>query len=68
MFNACTDSHPTKREFYTRARESLGMAPLEFGETAPGVGKLISNEKLKRVLNYEFKHPDLMTIEFEEVI
>ena len=65
LFNACTDTHPTKREFYTRARESLGMAPPEFGETSVGVGKLISNEKLKRMLDYEFIHPDLMKIEFE---
>ncbi|MEM8862724.1 MAG: SDR family NAD(P)-dependent oxidoreductase, partial [Chloroflexota bacterium] len=67
LFNCCTDTHPTKREFYTRARELLGAPPPEFSQSDAGVGKLISNEKVKRFLNYDFKHPDLMKIEFEKV-
>ena len=65
LFNCCADTHPTKRAFYTRAVEAIGVPLPEFGETDSRVGKLISNEKTKRLLNYQFKHPDLMKIEFE---
>jgi nucleoside-diphosphate-sugar epimerase len=66
VVNCCADTHPTKREFYTRAAESLGGSLPTFGESDSESGKLISNQKVKRLLNYEFKHPDLMKIEFEE--
>ncbi len=62
VFNCTADSHPTKREFYTKAAESIGVAlPIfEEDEKTKAPIKLISNEKLKRSLNYEFIHPDLM--------
>jgi nucleoside-diphosphate-sugar epimerase len=65
VFNCCADSHPTKREFYARAIESLkGILPT-FGESGSTSGKLISNQKVKELLKYEFKRPDLMKIEFD---
>jgi len=64
IINCCADTHPTKKEFYTRSVESLGGKPPAFGESNPNSGKLISNQKLRQLLNYEFKHPDLMKIEF----
>lgn len=66
-FNCSADTHPTKREFYTQAARSLGKPAPEFVESAPGPYKIISNEKVKRVLNYSFLHPDLMKIKFEEI-
>ncbi|MEM9775778.1 MAG: SDR family NAD(P)-dependent oxidoreductase [Chloroflexota bacterium] len=68
VFNCCTDTHPTKREFYTRATRSLGYAPPKFGESEADAGKKISNQRVKQRLNYTFKHPDLMRIEFEESV
>jgi nucleoside-diphosphate-sugar epimerase len=65
-FNACADSHPSKREFYTQAA-TMAAAPLpEFEDSADRSFKIIDNSKLKRVLGYEFLHPDLMAIRFEE--
>ena len=68
VVNCCADAHPTKREFYTRAVESLDGTLPTFGESDPESGKLIDNQKVKRLLNYEFKHPDLMKIEFDQNI
>ena len=68
VVNCCADTHPTKREFYSRAAESLDGTLPTFGESDPESGKLISNQKVKRLLNYEFKQPDLMKVEFEESI
>lgn len=66
VFNCCADTHPTKREFYTRVVKSIdGIVP-EFAESDYSSGKLISNQKVKRLLNYRFEHPDLMNIDFEK--
>ena len=53
VFNCCADTHPTKREFYSRAVELAGGSPLEFGKPDSRSGKTISNQKVKRFLNYE---------------
>jgi len=66
VFNACADSHPTKREFYTQAAGLLGAPAPIFAESDEEAFKIISNEKVKRVLDYSFVYPDLMTIRFAE--
>lgn len=65
-FNACADSHPGKREFYSQAATMAGLPLPEFDDSADGAFKIIDNSKLKRVLGYEFLHPDLMAIRFDE--
>lgn len=64
-FNACSDTHPTKREFYSHARQLLSLAPPEFHQAEKQEYKIINNMKVKQVLNYSFKHPDVMKITFE---
>jgi len=65
-FNACADSHPCKREFYTQAAK-MAAAPLpDFEDSDDRCFKIVDNSKLKRVLGYEFLHPDLMAIRFDE--
>ncbi len=64
IFNACADTHPSKREFYRRAAQSLGIDDLRFDDTDSRGGKTVGNEKLKRELDYELRHPDLMRIDF----
>lgn len=66
VFNCCADTHPTKREFYTRAAKSIGRMVPEFADSDAMSFKIVSNQKVKRALNYEFVHPDLMSIEFNE--
>lgn len=65
-FNACADTHPSKREFYSQAAKMLGAPPPEFEDGGDGLFKIIDNRKLKRALDYEFLHPDLMAIRFDE--
>ncbi len=65
ILNCCADTHPTKRDFYRRAVESIGGVLPEFGESDPAAGKSISNQKVKQLLDYEFEHPDLMRIDFD---
>ena len=66
VFNCCADTHPTKREFYTQAAKSIGVSVPEFVNSDKKSFKIISNQKVKRMLNYKFLHPDLMKIKSEE--
>ena len=66
VFNCCADTHPTKRAFYTRAAKSIDCVVPEFADSDSMSFKIISNQKVKKSLNYEFMHPDLMKIEFNE--
>ena len=64
VFNCCADTHPTKRQFYTQAAVSIGNPVPEFVDSGVKSFKIISNNKVKRILGYEFLHPDLMKINF----
>jgi nucleoside-diphosphate-sugar epimerase len=55
-FNACSDNHPTKMHFYTAASKELGLDVPEFVENDESPFKVVSSEKLKRMLNYRFIH------------
>ncbi len=65
-FNACADTHPSKREYYSWAASNAGMPAPDFENAEASSFKIIDNRKLKRVLGYEFKHPDLMAIRFDQ--
>ncbi|MFQ5788757.1 MAG: SDR family oxidoreductase [Thermodesulfobacteriota bacterium] len=58
VLNACADFHPTRKKFYTEQAKLIGLTPPTFNENAKSKYKLVSNKKLKKVLNYEFKFPD----------
>lgn len=64
VFNCCADSHPTRREFYTQAAISAGMAAPECENKGSSPCKIISNQKVKRDLQYTFVHADLMKTKF----
>ena len=64
-FNACADTHPSKREFYSHAADMMGAPSPDFDDSDDLSFKIIDNRKLKRVLGYEFLHPDLMAIRFD---
>lgn len=61
-FNACSDHHPKRREFYTRVNQNKGLESPEFEEEHLDNWKIISSEKLKNRLNYKFKVNDLFDI------
>ncbi len=62
VFNACADSHPSKRDFYTQVTQDAGM-PLPVFENHNGAPyKIVNNERVKELLHYSFKYPDLLNI------
>lgn len=64
-FNACMDLHPTRKEYYIYAANKLGLTPPNFLDTNDYSFKIISNEKLKKQLNYIYKYPDPFQIDID---
>jgi nucleoside-diphosphate-sugar epimerase len=60
IYNASAEEHPSRQEFYTKAARKLGLPEPTFakekGTQKPG--KLISSQKVKTDLNYQFQYPD----------
>ena len=65
-FNCCADTHPSKREFYTQAAALLGERQPRFDDSGEQPYKLIRNDRVKQILGYRFRHPDLMALRFDE--
>ena len=61
-FNACSNHHPTRREFYTIAKLSNDFEIPEFEENEVYEWKIISSKKVQEVLEYTFIHDDLLNI------
>ena len=62
IFNACSNDHPTRRDFYTNARKKLNFQPPIFEENLALKFKIISSKKLQEDLNYQFIHDSLLEI------
>lgn len=62
VFNACADTHPTKREFYSQACKKVGRPIPVFEQSKPVSYKIISNSKVKQHLQYQLLYPDLMAV------
>lgn len=60
--NVCTDSHPKRRAFYTKEMKKIGKPTPKFNEESANAYKIVNSEKLKTLLNYEFKYADLMDL------
>jgi len=60
VYNACSDEHPMRRDFYPPAALALGLQPPTFIEMDETHFKIISSQKLKDDLPYVFQHPDPM--------
>lgn len=61
-FNACANHHPTRRDFYINARESKGFELPVFKNEEVYQWKIISSDKIKKVLGYTFVYDDLLSI------
>ena len=61
-FNACSNHHPTRREFYTIAKLSNDFEIPEFEDNDVYEWKIISSKKLQDMLDYTFIHDDLLNI------
>jgi len=53
-FNAVAPYHPTRKEYYTQKALELNLPFPQFNESKPSIGKLISSDKVERVLGYYF--------------
>ena len=67
VFNVCSDTHPTKRDFYSYTRSLLGESAPTFADGAQNQTKIVSNAKIKQNLGYQFIYPDVMKIPFNEI-
>ena len=66
IFNGCADNHPKKIDYYGTMATQLGLPRPEVAvaeETASF--KTINNHKVKAVLNYQFKYPDVLNMDFD---
>ncbi len=60
IFNACVNHHPTRIEFYTKAKLSLSKPLPVFKNEENLVYKIINPDKLINTLKYQFIHQDLL--------
>lgn len=60
IINACSDEHPSKKDFYTWAANELNLPTPSFEDHDTDSFKIVSNKKLKTMLNYSFKYPNPM--------
>ncbi len=58
IFNGSSSKHPTKEKFYSYAAENLGIPKPSFIKAEERDFKIVSNKKVKNVLNYKFVYDD----------
>ncbi|MDX1639805.1 MAG: SDR family oxidoreductase [Balneolaceae bacterium] len=63
IFNAVSDGHPPKNQFYRVIAEQAGLEPPTFLPDDEKDYKVISNRKLKHTLEYQFRYPNPMDVE-----
>jgi nucleoside-diphosphate-sugar epimerase len=62
VFNACADAHPTRRAYYAAAAQARGFALPDLGPVQAQSYKVVSSEKLKAALHYQFSYPDPLAV------
>lgn len=62
VFNGCCDKHPTRKEYYSVQAQKNNIALPKFDDSKELEYKIVSNEKVKKALNYRFKYPDPLKI------
>ncbi|CAM1335203.1 NAD-dependent epimerase/dehydratase family protein [Tenacibaculum aestuariivivum] len=60
VFNACSNHHPTRQEYYINARKTMQKESPIFDDSLPLVYKKINSLKLQKRLNYSFIHDNLI--------
>lgn len=60
IYNVCADEHPLKKDYYIAQAIKEGLTPPTFLEASETAYKIVSNQKVKSDLNYQFIHPDPM--------
>lgn len=60
IYNVVSDGHPPRREFYKCAAKHFNLPPPTFKKDKKKNYRIVSNEKLKGDLFYEFNYPNPM--------
>ncbi|WP_069132408.1 NAD(P)H-binding protein [Rhodohalobacter halophilus] len=60
VFNAVSDGHPPRKEFYISAAHHFNLPEPQFSKDGRKDYRVISNEKVKRELEYTFSYPNPM--------
>ncbi|HUH27228.1 NAD(P)H-binding protein [Gelidibacter sp.] len=55
-FNAASPQHPTRKAYYTSLCIIENLPIPQFEDSGPSLGKIISSEKVERILKYGFQH------------
>lgn len=67
IFNGCADTHPTRKEFYTKCTLDIGFNLPEFEEVGQISQKVISNKKSKEYLDFKYKYGDLLALNYAKI-
>ena len=54
IYNGVAPFHPTRKDYYTKKSKEMGLEIPEFDESKPSFGKIVSCEKVEKVLDYKF--------------
>jgi nucleoside-diphosphate-sugar epimerase len=55
-FNAVAPNHPTRKKYYTEKAKQLDLIAPLFNENETNIGKIVSSEKLEKILGYTFRN------------
>lgn len=58
IYNAVTDGHPSRKKYYTSAAAHYGLKAPGFLRDSKSDYRIVSNEKLKKELDYQFLYPN----------
>jgi nucleoside-diphosphate-sugar epimerase len=63
VYNACANSHPTRKDFYTAMTILANEKLPTFEDATPPKIKIISNDKITKSLVYQWRWPNVMARE-----
>jgi nucleoside-diphosphate-sugar epimerase len=61
-FNACSDTHPLKKDFYPIAAKAIGLDIPKVELETENDFKIIDNQKIKKQLQLQLNYPDLLKL------
>lgn len=62
IYNGCSNFHPTREVFYTKAAQYLLIPPPKFDTTKKSRGKIVSNEKAYNLLGPDYSYHNIWDI------